>query len=80
MSESVCIKTFTTRLEAQFAQGLLRSCGIPSFIIADDAGGTAPLLTLLGPGAVRLFVKRRNGKKAAEVLGMDPIYDGKPQS
>jgi hypothetical protein len=51
---AVCIRVFHSRMEAEMAQGLLESFGIPSWVIANDAGGAYPF-QLSGAGA-QLFV------------------------
>jgi Putative prokaryotic signal transducing protein len=68
VSKLICIKTYITRPEAQIAQKFLRSHGIRSFITADDLGGANPLLTLLGPGTVRLLISREQADRATKIL------------
>jgi hypothetical protein len=57
---------FTTRSDAELAQGALAAAGIESVIEADDAGGAYPFdLT----GGARLLVEQPDAKAAAAVLG-----------
>ncbi len=72
----VPVRTYRSRLEAELAQHLLESVGIPSFVSADDAGGMRPPLQLtLG---VRLIVRAMDGPKARRVLAdHDGDQDGR---
>lgn len=61
--ETVVIRTFRSRLEAEMAQGLLEDEGIPSGVSADDVGGQIP-----GMLPARLVVLQRNRDRAERVL------------
>ena len=67
MVNLVCIKTYTDRLQAELARGLLESNNIKAMVSADDAGGANPAL-LLATGGVRLLIKEEDIQKAVKVL------------
>jgi hypothetical protein len=61
----VKVGAYTTRGDAELAQGALEAAGIPSVIAADDAGGAYPFdLT----GGARLLVIEADAEDAAAVL------------
>ena len=66
MPGPVSIRTYTGRLEAEIARGVLEAHGIEAFISADDMSGTRPELTFM-QGA-RLLVKERDAERAVEAL------------
>ena len=57
---------FTTRSDAELAQGALAAAGIESVIAADDAGGAYPFDLTAG---ARLLVDQEDAEDAAAVLG-----------
>lgn len=63
----VSVKTFTTRIDAELARGMLASNGIPSYIHADDAGGMQPF-----PGSysstIKLMVNKTDLSKAEKLM------------
>jgi hypothetical protein len=62
----VVLKTYTSRAEAELAQGILQANGIEALVSSDDAGGMQPLLQqALG---VRLLVHHEDALRAAWVL------------
>jgi hypothetical protein len=63
---AVCIRVFHSRIEAEMAQGLLESFGIPSWVIANDAGGVYPF-QLSGMGA-QLFVNHADQPAGQKLL------------
>ena len=67
MTGQVCIKTYLHRYEADLARALLASGGIPSLIVADDAGGMQPHM-LFGTGGVRLWVSDDRAEEAGQLL------------
>ena len=66
MKDSVCVKTFSNRIEANIAKGKLKSENIVSFVSADDEGGMIPFQ--FGKEGVQLFVKEEDFNKAQEIL------------
>jgi len=64
MSESVCVRKFANKMEAEVAQGVLESCGVKSVVMADDAGGMIPPLAK----EARLMVMEEDLQKAREAL------------
>lgn len=71
--ETVVIRTFRSRLEAEMAQGILDGEGIRSQVTADDIGGQVP-----GMLPARLVVLRGDREKAERILeeaGMDGMKD-----
>ena len=68
MSDIVCIRTFSGRLEAEIARGVLEANDIRVALSADDMGGIRPELSFsLG---VRLLVMEENAEEALSVLEM----------
>jgi hypothetical protein len=65
---TVCIRTYGTRLEAEYAKNLLQSNDIPSYIQVDDAGGAYPFPLSASGGGVRLFVINRHKSLALKIL------------
>lgn len=61
--ETVVVRTFRSRLEAEMAQALLDDHGIGSEISADDLGGQVP-----GMLPARLAVLTSNREQAEQVL------------
>jgi len=62
----VVLKTYTSRAEAELAQGILQANGIEAMVSSDDAGGMQPWLQqALG---VRLLVHHEDALRAAWVL------------
>ena len=65
----VQVGAYSTRSDAELAQGALAAAGIESTVIADDAGGAYPFdLT----GAARLMVDQGDEEDATAVLSGDP--------
>jgi hypothetical protein len=62
----VVLKTYTSRAEAELAQGILQANGIEAMVSSDDAGGMQPWLQqALG---VRLLVHHEDALRAAWFL------------
>jgi hypothetical protein len=72
--DAVVLETFPSRLEAELAAGLLESEGIEALILADDAGGTYPMLQFIR--GVRLLVDREDEALAREIL--EAKWEGEP--
>jgi hypothetical protein len=51
MSQTVCIGTYGSRQEAEFASSLLAECGIEAMVSADDCGGVRPELAFTSGGS-----------------------------
>ena len=64
--EAVVVETFSTRMEAEMAAGLLEGEGIYALVSADDAGGAYPSLQYLR--GVRLIVFTEDEARAREIL------------
>jgi hypothetical protein len=64
---------FSTRSEAELAQGALAAAGIESFVAADDAGGAYPFDLA---GGARLLVEAKDADEAGAVLGDVTDQDG----
>lgn len=67
MKDSVVVHTFTSRMEAEIAKGLLEAHKINAAVVADDAGGMYPSLASAAEG-VQLVVGKKDYKRAAELL------------
>jgi hypothetical protein len=64
MSDSVCVRTFATTVEAGIAKGVLESHGIKTAVMADDVGGTFPPMG----NQVKLLVLEEDLQKAKDAL------------
>jgi hypothetical protein len=64
--EAVVVESFSTRMEAEMAAGLLEAEGIYTLVSADDAGGAYPPLQYLR--GVRLIVLPEDEARAREIL------------
>jgi hypothetical protein len=64
--DAVVLETFYNRIEAEMAQGILEAEGIETIIMADDAGGTYPMLQFLR--GVKLMVAPEDKAQAQEIL------------
>ena len=68
------VGAYSTRSDADLAQGALAAAGITSLVVADDAGGAYPFdLT----GGVRLLVDEADAEDAAAVLSDRPDAERK---
>ena len=67
MKNSVVIETFSSRLEAEVAKGLLDANNIQAAVIADDAGGMYPSLAGTAEG-VLLLVDKKDAENAKKLL------------
>ena len=63
---AVVLETFPNRIEAEMAAGLLEAEGIEAWVMADDAGGTYPMLQFVR--GVRLMVAQEDEARAREIL------------
>jgi hypothetical protein len=64
--DAVVLQIFYNRIEAEMAQGILESEGIETVIMADDAGGTYPMLQFLR--GVKLMVAAEEKARAPQIL------------
>ena len=69
MSDTVCIKTYPSRIEAEIDKNILAGAGITSIVSAQDFSGWFPPL-LTGTGGARLLVNDAEAEKACEILGI----------
>lgn len=60
------LETFPSRIEAEMAQGILEEEGIETVVMADDAGGTYPMLQFVR--GVKLMVDAEDEARAQEIL------------
>ena len=63
---AIVLETFSNRIEAEMAAGLLESEGIEAWVRADDAGGAYPMLQFVR--GVRLMVAQEDEARAKEIL------------
>jgi hypothetical protein len=66
LDDVIVLETFSSRIEAEMAAGLLESEGIEALVLADDAGGLYPMLQFLR--GVRLLVALEDEARAREIL------------
>ena len=66
LDDAVVLETFSSRIEAEMAAGLLESEGVPAMVMADDAGGAYPMLQFIR--GVRLMVAAEDQYRAREIL------------
>jgi hypothetical protein len=64
--DAVVLETFSSRIEAEMAQGILESEGIEAIVMADDAGGTYPMFQFIR--GVKLMVAAEDEAQAKEIL------------
>jgi len=67
MSKIITLKSYSSRIEADIAKGLLKVNGIKSLVSADDAGGLRPFPFAYVQG-VELKVLDEDFDRAAELL------------
>jgi hypothetical protein len=65
MSDLAVFKEFLNRQEAEIVQGLLKSKGVESVLIADDCGSHQPHLNFLKPG-IKILVNPQDLPRAKE--------------
>ena len=68
MIDSVTVKTYGTRAEADTAKTLLDSQNIEAFVISDDAGGIDPALA--NANGVQLKVGKKDLERAKKLLNI----------
>ncbi len=66
LDDAVVLETFSNRIEAEMAAGLLEAEGVEALVLADDAGGTYPMLQFVR--GVRLLVFKEDEARAKEIL------------
>jgi hypothetical protein len=66
LDDAIVLETFPTRIAAEMAAGLLESEGIEALVMADDAGGTYPMLQFIR--GVKLMVAADDETRARELL------------
>jgi len=66
LDDAVILETFPNRIAAEMAAGLLEAEGIEALVMADDAGGTYPMLQFIR--GVRLLVAKADEAEAREIL------------
>jgi hypothetical protein len=64
--DAVVLETFSNRIEAEMAQGILEGEGIEAVVMADDAGGAYPMLQFIR--GVKLLVPAEDEARAKEIL------------
>lgn len=67
MNSLKTVQSYSTRLEAEMAKGLLEANGIKAIIFADDAGGARPFPMSYSFG-VELKVRSIDFEKARKIL------------
>jgi len=67
MENSLIIKTYATRIEAEIGKSKLEANGIKAFIQADDGGGQESFL-LNATGFVKLFVLKKDYAAAKKII------------
>lgn len=68
MEPTTKIAALNTRLEAELAVAQLAEAGIDAFIVADNAGGTFPMMQMV-TGGYKVMVLTAVADEATEVLG-----------
>jgi len=68
--DTVMIRAYRFRHEADLARALLDAAGIRSILTGDDAGGMGPYIMSANP--IRLYVAAEAVAEAEEVLAEDP--------
>ncbi len=73
MSNTICIKKYQFRHEAEHAVGILESNNIKAFVSGDDYGGAGPHI-LQATGGAKLMVMENESENALSIL---QEYDAK---
>jgi hypothetical protein len=73
LDDAVVIETFSNRVVAELAAGLLYSEGIEALVVADDAGGAYPMLQFIR--GVRLLVASEDEARARELLKASELQE-----
>jgi len=68
MPPLVCVRSFLTRFEAEYAKSLLEAHEIPAIVMADDGGGLAPAMPILARGGARVLVRQQDVDRADKIL------------
>ena len=68
MESTTKVAALNTRLEAELAVAQRAEAGIDSFIVADNAGGTFPMMQMV-TGGYKVMVLTAVADEATEVLG-----------
>lgn len=76
MADIVVLRTYLSEPEARFAATVLEANGIPSQVMADNAGGALPSIALLFP--IRLLVRAADEALARELLDTSVDDDEHP--
>ncbi len=66
MTENVVLRTFMNEAEARIAAAALEAHGIDSHVMADNAGGALPAMSVIFP--IRLIVRQEDASLAAEII------------
>ena len=66
------IGAFNTQLEADLVVAKLAEAGIDAFIVADNLGGTFPMMQMI-TGGYKVFVLAAVADEASEIIETDPI-------
>ena len=66
INDSVCLRSFRSRTEAEMIQSMLASKHIRSFVLGDDAGGMYPPLL----DGIKLYVNQKDKQKAMEIINI----------
>jgi hypothetical protein len=72
--DTVMIRAYRFRHEADLARALLDAAGIRSILIGDDAGGMGPHIMSANP--IRLYVAADAAADAEEALAEEPSGPG----
>lgn len=75
------VAALNTRLEAELVVAQLNEAGIDAFIVADNAGGTFPMMQMV-TGGYRVMVLTAVADEATEILapGDEPLIDSEAPS
>lgn len=65
------IGAFNTQLEADLVVAKLAEAGIDAFIVADNLGGTFPMMQMI-TGGYKVFVLAAVADEASEIIEIDP--------
>ena len=71
--ETVLLRSYRYRHEADLARALLDAANIRSVLVGDDAGGMGP--HIMSDNPIRLYVAAESAAEAEEVLAEPPSDD-----
>lgn len=78
MNEPMQVTALSTQIEADVAAARLAESGIEAYVVADNLGGTFPLMQMT-TGGFKVFIRVEDEQRARAVLGQEyPPIESRP--